>query len=246
MFRISCWSQLNDFHVIYLLVNSIWSAILKISGDSLIVLSQGNRNYAIWYQGVVRCLITFLGIYCSSSLKTLINRRRTSRTFCWGSMLTSLSNAASCSPNGISGKWDIISWNVLCFFINIGILSVTLNFDQTLELLCRECCASCSVDPGERTRVGLPSSRFCWDGLYPFRWVPLFQMWSGAQNDGHFSPCSCLRVVLDILDSLSKREVNAGLHELGFQVSIGLFLLRSFEFWVLSFGFQVLGLGPLL
>ncbi|CAM6098602.1 unnamed protein product [Calypogeia fissa] len=35
------------------------------------------------------------------------------------------------------------------------------------------------------------------------------------QPKRHFS---CLRVVLDILDSLSKPEVNAGLHELGFQL----------------------------
>jgi hypothetical protein len=51
--------------------------------------------------------------------------------------------------------------------------------------------------------------------------------------------CSCLRVILDQLDTLTRPEVNASLHELGFQVWqllwVSLALLEFVSFWGISF-----------
>lgn len=51
-------------------------------------------------------------------------------------------------------------------------------------------------------------------------WLPLYYcfMLPSVVSIVHYVICSCLKVILDILEKLSKPDVNALLHEFGFQV----------------------------
>lgn len=54
--------------------------------------------------------------------------------------------------------------------------------------------------------------------LYHF-FLLLMSSWFGFIYDASDLSCSCLKVVLEILEKLQKPDVNALLHEFGFQVS---------------------------